>query len=77
MDFEIIGEIRNIETISASGGIRALRNLNRLFGESRWPKLKGQALIKLSNGHVRLADIHWYEGHGIGKRKFCLWLIHY
>jgi len=25
--------------------------------------------VLLDNGHSRLAEIHWYEAHGIGKRK--------
>ena len=25
--------------------------------------------MKLLNGNIRRAEIHWYEAHGIGKRK--------
>ncbi len=28
--------------------------------------LKGTATARLSNGDVRLAEIHWFEAHGIG-----------
>lgn len=40
-------------------------------------KLKGVATVeKVSSGRVRLAEIHWYEAHGIGKRdgKVKRWL---
>jgi len=30
---------------------------------------KGIALVRLANGHVRKAELHWYEAHGIGKRE--------
>ena len=32
--------------------------------------MKGIALIQLSNGRVRKAEIHWYEAHGIGRKEF-------
>jgi hypothetical protein len=28
--------------------------------------------VRLVDGAVRLAEIHWYEAHGIGKREFKL-----
>jgi len=27
------------------------------------------ALVRLRNGRIRKAEIHWYEAHGIGKKK--------
>jgi hypothetical protein len=27
------------------------------------------ASVKLISGKIRLAELHWYEAHGIGKRK--------
>jgi hypothetical protein len=33
-------------------------------------KLKGTALIRLSNGRIHRAELHWYEAHGIGKKEF-------
>jgi len=70
MDFEILGDITVLETIATGRGIRDLRRLQRSYGKARWRKMKGSARIKLRNGTVRLAEIHWYEGHGIGKREF-------
>jgi hypothetical protein len=37
--------------------------------KGRWRKLKGVATVKLSNGRIRTVELHWYEAHGIGKRK--------
>ncbi len=28
--------------------------------------------VRLSSGRIRLAELHWYEAHGIGKREFKL-----
>ena len=70
MDFEIVGEITVLETIATGQGIRDLRRLRRSYGKGRWKKMKGVARIRLRSGHVRLAEIHWYEAHGIGKREF-------
>lgn len=69
MDFEIVGEITVLETIATGQGIRDLKRLRRNYGKGRWRKMKGMARIRLRSGHVRLAEIHWYEAHGIGKRE--------
>jgi len=70
MDFEILGDITVLETIASGRGIRDLRRLQRNYGKGRWRKMKGSARIRLRNGDVRLAEIHWYEAHGIGKKEF-------
>ncbi len=69
MDFEIVGEITVIETIAAGRGIRDLRRLRRSYGKGRWRKMKGIARIRLMTGRIRLAELHWYEAHGIGKKE--------
>jgi hypothetical protein len=67
--FTIVGAISNIETIAAVGAIRELDRLQKQFGKGRWRKLKGIAYVRLADGTIRLAEVHWYEAHGIGKRK--------
>ena len=69
MHFEIIGTIENIETIAVGGRIREIMRLRRQYGSGRWRKLKGIARVRLINGNVRKAEVHWYEAHGIGKKK--------
>jgi len=69
MQFEIIGEITDIETIAAGSGIRALPLLRKRYGPGRWRKLKGVATVRLLDGTIRFAEVHWFEAHGIGKRK--------
>ncbi len=68
MKFEIVGEITNIETIAEGSSIRVLPNLTGKYGKGRWRKKKGIATVKIDDGSFRLAEIHWYEAHGIGKR---------
>ncbi len=67
IDFELYGRITDIETIAAGRSIRELSELQKRFGRGRWRKLKGIASVRLSDGTIRLAEIHWYEAHGIGK----------
>lgn len=69
MDFEIVGEISDVETIGVSGGIRDIARLRRVYGRGRWRKLKGVARVQLRDGKIREAELHWYEAHGIGKRE--------
>jgi hypothetical protein len=67
--FEVIGKISEISTIAVGSKIREISDLREQFGHGRWRKLKGIAQVKLQNGRIRLAELHWYEAHGIGKRK--------
>jgi hypothetical protein len=69
MHFEIIGDITAIETIVVGPTIRDVARLRRHYGRGRWRKLKGIALVRLANGRIRRAEVHWYEAHGIGKKE--------
>ena len=69
MYFEIVGEISNVEVIAVGGNIGDIMRLRRQFGPGRWRKLKGAARVRLERGNVRLAELHWYEAHGVGRRK--------
>lgn len=68
-NFEVAGKIDNIETIAVGSSIRDIARLRKQFGIGRWRKLKGIANVRLKDGRIRLAELHWYEAHGIGKRK--------
>lgn len=67
--FEVVGEITELEIIAAGRSIRDLSRLQKLYGKGRWRKIKGQALIRLRSGRIRLAELHWYEAHGVGKKE--------
>ena len=69
MPFEIIGEITDVETIAVGSAIRGVARLRRVYGPGRWRKLKGVATVRLRSGRLRLAELHWYEAHGIGKKE--------
>jgi hypothetical protein len=72
MDFQIIGSIRDVETIAVGRQVRDLARLRRAYGKARWRKMKGRATVKLRDGTVRQAEVHWYEAHGIGRRELKL-----
>mgnify|MGYP000882210771 CR=1 FL=1 len=72
MDFEIVGEIRQVETIAVGTKIREVRRLRKHYGRGRWRKMKGIALVRLKDGTTHTAEVHWYEAHGIGKREYKL-----
>ncbi len=69
MDFEIVGPVRKAETIATGRAIRQLRRLRRRYGKGRWRKRKGLAMVRLRDGTVHNAEVHWYEAHGIGRRE--------
>lgn len=70
MQLQIIGPISEIETIATSSGIRELSRLRKRYGRGRWRKRKGIAEVRLSNGDIVRAEIHWYEATGIGRKEF-------
>ena len=69
MDFQLLGEVEDIESIAVNLSIRERQKLKSQFGGHRWRKLKGVALVRFPNGEVRRAELHWYEAHGVGRRK--------
>jgi len=70
MKFEVVDEIANVETIAQGSGIRELSLLRKQYGLGNWRKKKGVAQIRLPDGSTAMAEVHWYEAHGIGKVKF-------
>jgi len=67
MDFELLGEVGDIETIAVGPGIRDLARLRKRYGAGRWRKLKGTGTVRLAGGQSRRAELHWYEAHGLGR----------
>jgi len=72
VDFEIVGDITEIEIIAVGKGLRSRNRLRKHYGRGRWRKLKGVAQVRLPDDTLRLAEVHWYEAHGIGKKEFKL-----
>lgn len=66
---ELVSSITNIEIIAEGHRIRQIGLLRRLYGDGNWRKLKGLALVRLPDGTIARAEIHWYEAHGIGRRR--------
>lgn len=72
MHFEVIGQIEQVETFATGSGIRELPRLRKIYGRGRWRKRKGVASVRLSDGTIRLAELHWYEATGIGRKELKL-----
>ena len=70
MELEILSEIENVETIATGRGVHIRRHLNRTYGLGRWRKMKGIATVRLAEGIVCRAEVHWFEAHGIGRKDF-------
>ena len=69
MYFTVMGDIAHVETFATGSGIREIARLRKLYGRGRWRKRKGSAQVRLSDGTVRRAEVHWYEATGIGRRE--------
>ncbi|MGH2626640.1 MAG: hypothetical protein ACRDHY_08335 [Anaerolineales bacterium] len=68
MEPELLGDIQEVETIAAGDSIRVLPLLEKKYGRARWRKLKAIALVRLPDGTVARAEVHWYEAHGVGRK---------
>jgi hypothetical protein len=69
LDFEVVSGPTAVAVVAAGRSIRELPRLKKLYGDARWRKMKGTAVVRLTNGSVRTAEVHWYEAHGVGKRE--------
>jgi len=69
MYFKIINDIKNVETIAVGGNIRDIMRIRKQYGAGRWRKMKGIANVRLQSGGIRKAELHWYEAHGIGRKR--------
>jgi hypothetical protein len=67
--FEILGKIEAIEVIARGRSVHRRSKLWKRYGQGNWRKLKGVAVVRLRDGEVRQAEIHWYEAHGIGNKR--------
>nr|MBL0716992.1 hypothetical protein [Desulfobacterales bacterium] len=67
---KILSEIRNKEVIAKGSSVKIKKRLEKLYGQGNWKKMKGVANVRLSDGSIKLAEIHWFEAHGIGKKNF-------
>ncbi len=67
--FELLTPITAIETIAVNRSIQEPPQLQRRYGRGRWRKLKGWAVVRLEDGRVVEAELHWYEASGIGRRR--------
>ena len=72
MDFELIGPIQQAYTIASGQAIRELARLRKRYGRGRWRKMKGIAKVRLADGSIHTAEVHWYEAHGIGRKELKL-----
>jgi hypothetical protein len=69
MYFVVVGEVTQVETFAVGAQIREVQRLRRLYGRGRWRKRKGIARVRLADGSIHLAEVHWYEATGIGKKE--------
>lgn len=69
MHFELLGPISDVETFAVGSGIREIERLRKLYGRARWRKRKGLARVRLNDGSIRVAELHWYEAAGIGRKE--------
>ena len=62
------GEVANLEVDRRGQLGRVLAGLRKMHGGGRGRKLEGRAFVELPDGTGVLAELHWYEAHGVGRK---------
>ena len=70
IELSVSKSISGVETFATGSSIREIARLRRIYGRGRWRKRKGFARVQLSDGSIHLAELHWYEAAGIGRKEF-------
>ena len=61
---------RERQTIASGRSVEIRAHLRKVHGTARWRKRKGVAKVRLEDQTTHLAEVHWYEATGIGKKEF-------
>jgi hypothetical protein len=69
MWFELIGPITDMESIATGSAIREIQRLRKHYGRENWKKRKGIGTVRLHDGTICRAELHWYEAHGVGRKE--------
>lgn len=70
MEFQVVTDLTDVQVIARGVSVRQRARLIQMYGRGRWRKMKGQASVELgSTERWRLAELHWFEAHGIGIRE--------
>jgi len=75
MDFEVVGDITGVETISSGSGIRERGRLRKWYGARSLAQLQRLRRDPAGGGRKSSApshtgiELHWYEATGIGKHE--------
>ena len=71
-EVELVRGPWHVTTMASGGSVRDARRLQRVHGPGRWRKRKGVAIVRLPDGSLCEAEVHWYEAHGVGRRELNL-----
>ncbi|HWQ37627.1 MAG TPA: hypothetical protein VNM24_03310 [Burkholderiales bacterium] len=55
--------------LNCHDALRSAAPLRKLYGRGRWRKRKGIARVRLADGAIHIAEVHWCEAAVIGKKK--------
>jgi hypothetical protein len=65
-------KITGVENIAKGSGIREVDRLVAEYGgkPKNWIKRKGYTRVVAEDGSSVLAEVHWYEAHGVGRVEY-------
>ncbi len=72
MDFEIAGPIRRAASLDTGSEAEQRARLRRAHGRGAWRKRSALAKVRLRDGSLHEAVVHWYAAEGAGRREMKL-----
>lgn len=70
MPVRFLSPITGKKLIASGRSVRDRKRLVNLYGAGNWRKYKGYARVRLADGSITNAEIHWYEANGIGAKEY-------
>jgi len=67
LGFRLLSALSAIELIAEGRHVKIREFLGRQYGGRNWRKMKGIARVEKDDGWIGMAEIHWFEAHGVGK----------
>lgn len=69
MYFRIVGNVQHAQTFASGSSICGISRLRKAHGAGRWSKRKGIATVIFEDGTSCLAEVHWHELAGMGRKE--------
>jgi hypothetical protein len=69
MEFDLLGEARGRRNLRDGQRHPRTAAFAAIYGPGRWRMRKGCAQVRLADGTICRAEVHWHESHGMSRKE--------